>query len=36
MLSYFYKLIKYKTWRSSIKNTILVTSQKYKPPSTLL
>ena len=30
MLSYLYKAIKDKTWKSSMKKTILVTSQTYK------
>ena len=32
MPSYFYKDIKDKTWNSSVKNAILVTSQTYKLP----
>ena len=35
MPSYFYKEIKDKTWNSSVKKTILVTSQTYRLRSTL-
>ena len=35
MPSYFYMTIKDKTWKSSVKKSILVTSQAYKLHSTL-